>query len=196
MDFFTVRERRTGTETHTRQMGPRGEFFAFDYEVSCDPTIEGVGVLLSTDVLRSASWDYSSDIRTGACVGWDDVRHKVDTRLCCTKLLIMRTRDNPVDTSPRAIQELVGRFVCARLTAWAEPIPPLRPEWLTSDVVALARGIHANAALDGLPALTDALIEAGCNDPLVMEHLRTCPDHTPSCWVVEMILDQVTFLLR
>jgi hypothetical protein len=56
-------------------------------------------------------------------------------------------------------------------------------------VLAIARGIHANAALDGIPALTDALLEAGCDDPLVMEHLRTCPDHGPSCWVVEMILD-------
>jgi hypothetical protein len=56
-------------------------------------------------------------------------------------------------------------------------------------VVALARGIDAGAALDGIPALADALQEAGCDNPLVMEHLRTCPDHSPSCWVVEMILD-------
>ncbi|MBM3980095.1 MAG: hypothetical protein FJ304_07385 [Planctomycetes bacterium] len=68
----------------------------------------------------------------------------------------------------------------------------MRAEWLTSDVVALARGIHASAALDGLPALCDALLEAGCDDPLVVEHLQTCRDHAPSCWVVEMILDQLT----
>jgi hypothetical protein len=72
------------------------------------------------------------------------------------------------------------------------PIPS-RPSHrvLTSDVVALARGIHANAGLDGLSALTDALLEAGCDDPLVINHLNMCPDHASSCWVVEMILNQI-----
>lgn len=144
---------------------------------------------LNPDVIKSAAWDYESDIYAGVRVGWEDARSDDSARLCCTKLHILATRDNPVDTSPYVIRLLLSEFVRKRIAEWAESLAPLRAEWLTSDVVALARGIHANAALDGLPALTDALLEAGCDDQLVMEHLQTCPDHSPSCWVVEMILD-------
>jgi hypothetical protein len=191
MQFRTVRQPKSDSERLARQAGPRAVFFAFDYELSHDPAIEGVGVQLAAGIWNYASWDYQSEICTGARVGWEGAQHDDGVRLCCTRLSIQRTRDNPVDTSPAAIRSVLFQCVRNRVAAWAEPIPPLRPEWLTSDVTALARGIHANAAFDGLPALTDALIEAGCDDPLVMEHLKTCPDHAPSCWVVEMILDQL-----
>jgi hypothetical protein len=191
MRFVTVRRAQTGREEYARQAGPRGLFFSFDYEVSHDPTVEGICVQLSPDVLKFASWDYGSDIDAGARVAWEDARHDDGERLCCTRLHVLRTRDNPVDTSPHVIRLLLRECVRNRLVAWADPILPLRPEWLTSDVAALARGIHADAALAGLPALCDALLEAGCDDRLVIEHLQTCPDHSPSCWVVEMILDQL-----
>lgn len=197
MKFLTVREPKIGTLTHSRPLGPRGEFFEFAYEVCYDPQLERVGIDLDPEVTVNASWDYASDIVEGARVGWVDLIHDLQVRLCCIEFCILRTRDNTVDTSPRLIQQLVGRFVSAQINKWAEPIPPLRAECLTSDVVALARGIRANAALDGLLALCDALLEAGCDDPLVIEHLQTCRDHAPSCWVVEMILDQlVTAPLR
>ncbi|MBP3960319.1 hypothetical protein J8F10_34255 [Gemmata sp. G18] len=67
---------------------------------------------------------------------------------------------------------------------------PLRAEWLTSDVIALAMGIRADAATDRYLVLSDALRDAGCEDQLIHDHLQTCPDHGSSCWVVEMILDQ------
>jgi len=189
MLFLTVPQRKNGTETYARQTGPLGEFFAFDYEISCDPTVEGVGVQLSPDVIPCAAWDYEPDIHAGARVGWEDALYDDAVRLCCTKIHVLRTRDNPVDTSPAVVRLLLISFVRKLITVWGEHVQRLRPEWLTSDAIALARGIHTNAALDGIPALTDALLEAGCDDPLVMEHLRSCPDHGPSCWVVEMILD-------
>jgi hypothetical protein len=105
-----------------------------------------------------------------------------------------------VETTPYAVQLNVSRCVNYDLAqqrehvigvpVLTEPVPPLHKDWLTSDVVALARGIHANSAFDGLPVLYDALLEAGSDHPLVMEHLQTCSDHAPSCWVTEMILDQ------
>jgi hypothetical protein len=67
-------------------------------------------------------------------------------------------------------------------------LPPLPARWLTADVVQLAQGIRTADAFDALPILADALQEAGCDDSLLLEHLQMCPDHTPSCWVVEMIL--------
>jgi hypothetical protein len=191
MQFRTVRQRKTGTEEYARPAGPRSLFFTFDYEVSHDPTIEGVGVQLNPDVKEYPSWEYGPDFHVGARIGWEDALYDDAVRLCCTKLQVLRTRDDPIGTRPHVIRLLLIDYVRNRIATWAEPIPPLRADWLTSDVVTLARGIHANAALDGLPALTDALLEAGCDDPLVIEHLLTCPDHAPSCWVVEMILQQI-----
>jgi hypothetical protein len=190
MQFLTVRERKTGSDQIARQTGPRGQFFTFDYELSHDPTIEGVEVQHNPDIQKYASWDFESDIRIGVRIGWEDAKFDDAARVCCTKLHVLATQDNPVDTRPNAIRLLLIDFVRKRLTACAEPIPLLHKDWLTSDVIALARGIHANAAFDGLPALYDALLEAGCDHPLVMEHLQTCSDHSPSCWVAEMILDQ------
>ena len=97
-----------------------------------------------------------------------------------------------VDTSPQLVRTRLTEFIQPQIVAWVNPLPPLHKDWLTSDVIALARGIHATSAFDGLPVLHDALLEAGCDDPLVVEHLRTCPDHSPSCWVVEMILAGIT----
>jgi hypothetical protein len=190
MQFLTVRQPRRGSDQIAYQVGPRGEFFAFDYEVTHDPTNERVGVQVDPDVEKHASWDYRPDIHIGTRIGWEDSMYDDAARLCCVKLNILATRDNPVDTSPRVIRSLLIEFVRKRITEWAEPIT-FRPEWLTSDVVALAQGIRADAVFERLPILCDALQDAGCADPLVIEHLRTCPDHSPSCWVVEMILDQL-----
>lgn len=187
MEFRTVRQRQSGTEKHARQVGGRGEFFLFGYEVSHDSSIESVGVQLSPNVEDYLARDYWPAIKAGVRAGCEEAQRQ-GVRLCCTSLLIPSVREMLVDTTARLVQARLTEFVRSRVCEWSEPIEYFT-EWLTSDVLALARGIHANAALDGLPALTDALIEAGCDDPLVMEHLRTCPDHGPSCWVVEMILD-------
>jgi hypothetical protein len=191
MQFCTVRRHEMSTEEYDCQEGPGRGYFVFDYEVSHDPTIEGVAVQIAPDVRNSVSWNFEPDIQVGAQIGWDDARLEDGVRLCCTKLHILGVAC-PSATRLHIIRSLLIHCVQRQIVAWAEPIPPLRAEWLTSDVIALARGIHANAALDGLPALTDALLEAGCDDPLVIDHLLMCPDHAPSCWVVEMILDQLS----
>jgi hypothetical protein len=188
MQFRTVRQRQTGSDRFARALGPRGEFFAFECAVSHDPTIESVEVQLSPDVAGYVSREYWPGIQSGVCAGRDQMR-AAGVHLCGTSLLILGTKEHPVDTSPRVVRERLAEFVRSRVVGWSEPIA-LRSEWLTSDVVAIARGIHASGAQDGLPALTDALLEAGCDDALVIEHLTTCPDHGPMCWVVEMIRTQ------
>jgi hypothetical protein len=50
---------------------------------------------------------------------------------------------------------------------------PADPIWLTSDVVALARGIVAENAFDRMPILADALQDAGCTDETVLNHCRS-----------------------
>lgn len=61
------------------------------------------------------------------------------------------------------------------------------PAWLTSTVVALARGIDADRAYDRLPILADALEDAGCADADVLSHCRGAHAHTKGCWVIELL---------
>jgi hypothetical protein len=62
------------------------------------------------------------------------------------------------------------------------------PSWRTESVVALARGVHADRAFDRLPVLADALEDAGCHDPDVLEHCRGAGSHHRGCWVVDAVL--------
>ncbi|MBN9117770.1 MAG: hypothetical protein J0I06_01125 [Planctomycetes bacterium] len=191
MQFLTILKPKL-KEYHVHfQHGARGLYFNnFEYELHDDPTTESVAVHFGPDMKGCPPRAFWPDVETGARRGAEEARER-GLRLCCVRFTLLFAKYHDVDTTSRAVQirvaDCVGADVALR---HAEPLPPLRPEWLTSDVVALARGIHSNAALDGLPALTDALLEAGCDDPLALEHLQTCPDHGPMCWVVEMICVQ------
>jgi hypothetical protein len=67
----------------------------------------------------------------------------------------------------------------------------LDPSWLTSDVVALARGIYADRAFDRMPILADALQDAGCANDDILNHCRdTAQVHARGCWVVDLLLGQ------
>jgi hypothetical protein len=73
---------------------------------------------------------------------------------------------------------------------WGNPFRPvaLDPAWLSSDVVALARGIYADRAFDRMPILADALQDAGCEHPDVLNHCRADTVHVRGCWVVDLVL--------
>jgi hypothetical protein len=61
--------------------------------------------------------------------------------------------------------------------------------WLTSTVVALARGIYEERAFDRMPILADALQDAGCDDEDVLNHCRDeTQAHFRGCWVVDLLL--------
>jgi hypothetical protein len=59
---------------------------------------------------------------------------------------------------------------------------------LTSDVVALARGIYDERAFDRMPILADALQDAGCTNEDVLAHCREPGEHVRGCWVVDLVL--------
>jgi hypothetical protein len=70
---------------------------------------------------------------------------------------------------------------------------PFRPvtvdsAWLTSDVLALARGIYDEKAFDRMPILADALQDAGCDSEEVLNHCRGPGPHVRGCWVVDLVL--------
>lgn len=66
----------------------------------------------------------------------------------------------------------------------------LKPAWLTSDVVGIARGCYEDRAFDRLPILADALEDAGCDDHAVLSHCRGSGAHVRGCWVVDLVLGQ------
>jgi hypothetical protein len=68
-------------------------------------------------------------------------------------------------------------------------LPKVKPVWLTSDVLALARGIYAERAFDRMPILADALQDAGCDSAPILDHCREAnPVHVRGCWVVDLVL--------
>lgn len=95
--------------------------------------------------------------------------------------------------SPRSILA-IGRERAeqARLVRdiFGNPFRPVAidPSWQTSTVVALAEGIYADRAFDRLPILADALEDAGCDEPSILDHCRGPGPHVRGCWVVDLIL--------
>jgi hypothetical protein len=66
----------------------------------------------------------------------------------------------------------------------------LRTEWLTwagGLIPRLAREIDSEGAYDRLPSLADALQEAGCDEPVILDHLRGGP-HFKGCWVLDLLM--------
>jgi hypothetical protein len=84
------------------------------------------------------------------------------------------------------------KSLAARLRdVFGNPFRPIscNPAWLTSDVVALARGIYDERAFDRMPILADALQDAGCNNDDVLNHCRDAnATHARGCWVVDLVL--------
>jgi hypothetical protein len=72
------------------------------------------------------------------------------------------------------------------------PLPfrhlPIDSTWLTPKVVQLAQSIYDNRAFDRLPALADALEEAGCHAADILSHCRRLGLHVRGCWVLDLIL--------
>jgi hypothetical protein len=63
-------------------------------------------------------------------------------------------------------------------------------EWLTADVLMLARGIAEEQAFDRLPILADALQDAGCDDQDILDHCRSGGPHHAACWVLDLIFQR------
>jgi hypothetical protein len=62
------------------------------------------------------------------------------------------------------------------------------PNWLTSDVQALARGIYESRDFSAMPILADALQDADCDSEDVLAHCRGPGPHVRGCWVVDLLL--------
>jgi hypothetical protein len=63
------------------------------------------------------------------------------------------------------------------------------PAWRTADVIGLADAAYERRALDRLPILADALMDAACDDEAILGHCRGGGPHARGCWVVDMVLE-------
>jgi hypothetical protein len=88
------------------------------------------------------------------------------------------------------ILERWGKQVLIVRDIFGNPLRPVAfdPSWRTSTAVGLARSIYESRAFDRMPILADALEEAGCDEPSVLEHCRGDGPHVRGCWVVDLIL--------
>lgn len=65
------------------------------------------------------------------------------------------------------------------------------PRWRTETVLGIAASIDVASAWDRLPILADAMQDAGCEDPVILDHCRDArPIHRRGCWVLDGILDR------
>lgn len=62
------------------------------------------------------------------------------------------------------------------------------PTWLSSTVVALARGMYDSRDFAAMPILADALQDAGCDNNDILDHCRGTGPHVRGCWVVDTVL--------
>jgi hypothetical protein len=71
-------------------------------------------------------------------------------------------------------------------------LPPHNKEfnssWRTPDVLELAQHVYDNRDTSVIPVLGDALEEAGCDWPELLDHCRAHLRHARGCWVVDAVL--------
>jgi hypothetical protein len=66
----------------------------------------------------------------------------------------------------------------------------IRPEWKEGQgaIPRMVREIEEEGAYEMLPRLADALERDGCEDAVILEHLRGGGPHVKGCWVMEHLL--------
>jgi hypothetical protein len=76
------------------------------------------------------------------------------------------------------------------LTAMAAPGWEWHDGWRTAEVAAVARGIYDERAWERMPILADALVDAGCDDPAVLDYCRGDGPFFRGCWVLDASLEK------
>jgi hypothetical protein len=87
-----------------------------------------------------------------------------------------------------------GKLLCDLVRdLFGNPFRPARldPVWLHSSdgaVSRVARSIYDERRWSEMPVLGDALEEAGCTDPGILNHCHAEPIHARGCWLVDRLL--------
>ncbi len=70
------------------------------------------------------------------------------------------------------------------------PAPTSWARWGEGTLLRLAQTIYEEQRWAELQVLADALEDAGCDDPAVLEHCRGPGEHVRGCWVLDWVLGQ------
>lgn len=89
----------------------------------------------------------------------------------------------------KADRRALGKLLLEQL---GNPFRPYSfdPRWRTEPVVGLARAIDVDRAFERYPILFDALLEAGCDEEPILDHVRSTDPHAVGCWVIDLILQK------
>jgi hypothetical protein len=76
---------------------------------------------------------------------------------------------------------------------FGNPFRPIAPgpaclAWNGGAIPQMARAIYEEGRWQDLPFLADALEEAGCADPEILNHCRRPGVHVKGCWVIDLCL--------
>jgi hypothetical protein len=144
--------------------------------------------------VRASSWNadaakaHRASWNPGGYLAWHSTREAVRTAV---ERIVSSVpwSDHPVGSSTVDTTRSRAR-IANLLRDIFNPFRPVAPDpvWLTSDVVALARGIYEDRAFDRMPILADALQDAGCTNEDVLSHCRGAGPHVRGCWVVDLVL--------
>jgi hypothetical protein len=103
----------------------------------------------------------------------------------------------PLSCSERVAQCVLLREVFGPLPFGPVGISPSVLTWNDGTVKRLAEGAYEHRLLpsghlDGerLAVLADALEEAGCTDPTILNHCRQPGEHVRGCWLLDLILNK------
>jgi hypothetical protein len=92
-----------------------------------------------------------------------------------------------------SIQEELANQCRLILDIFGNPFRPasLNAAWLAwnhGTVSKLAQSVYEERTFDRLPILADALEEAGCTNPDILQHCRQPGEHVRGCWLVDLLL--------
>lgn len=74
---------------------------------------------------------------------------------------------------------------------FGNPFRPIAfaPSWRTDTALALARQMYDSRDFGAMPILADALQDAGCEEPAILDHCRDPNQvHVRGCWVTDLVL--------
>ena len=76
---------------------------------------------------------------------------------------------------------------------FGNPFRPFLPSpaysaWLTTTVLGSADVMYKSRDFSAMPILADALQDAGCDNPDILDHCRGPGPHVRGCWVVDLLL--------
>jgi hypothetical protein len=132
-----------------------------------------------------AAWEAARAARSATDARGPSAYHAV--------LAVVRDRVRAVGVTERAAwDEAVEAEVVAQATLLRDLVNPfgawgIDPGWRTAEVQALAEAIYRDRSFAELPALADALEDAGCADARVLDHLRGPGLHARGCALVDLL---------